>query len=89
MFLADSLYTSPACTYYHLTHWDRVAHVCLCKPNNMGSDNGLSPGWRQAIIWTNAGIALTRTLATNFGEILGEILTFLFKNMHLKMSSVQ
>ena len=25
---------------------------------NIGSDNGLSPGRRQAIIWTNAGILL-------------------------------
>ena len=24
----------------------------------IGSDGGLSPGWRQAIIWTNAGILL-------------------------------
>ena len=37
------------------------------------SDNGLLPGRRQAIIWTNAGILLIRSLGTNFSEILMEI----------------
>ena len=49
----------------------------------IGSDNGLSPGRRQAIIWTNAGIMFLGSLGTN----LIEIHTFLFKKMHLKMSS--
>ena len=31
----------------------------------IGSHNGLSPGRRQAIIWTNAGILLIRPLGTN------------------------
>ena len=31
-------------------------HVCVCELTIIGSDNGLSPGQRQAIIWTNAGI---------------------------------
>ena len=35
----------------------------------IGSDNGLSPGRRQAIIWTNAGILLIEPLWTNFSEI--------------------
>ena len=30
------------------------------------SDNGLSPGRCQAIIWTNAGKVLIKTLGTNF-----------------------
>ena len=38
-----------------LTHWERLTHICICKLNSIGSGNGLSPGWRQAIIWTNAG----------------------------------
>ena len=42
---------------------------------------------RQAIIWTNAGILLIRTLGTNFNEIESEIDAFLSKEMHLKMSS--
>ena len=32
----------------------------------IGSDNGLLPGWHQAIIWTNAGILLIGPLVTNF-----------------------
>ena len=34
----------------------------------IGADNGLSPGWCQAIIWTNAGILLIWPLGTNFSE---------------------
>ena len=36
----------------------------------IGPDNGLSPGRRQAIIWTNAGILLIGPWGTNFSEIL-------------------
>ena len=52
----------------------------------ISSDNGLSPGWRQAIIWTNSGILLIGPLGTNFSEMLIEIHTFSFKKIHLKMS---
>ena len=38
-----------------LTHWGRVTHICVSKLTTIGSDNGLSPDRRQAIIWTNAG----------------------------------
>ena len=69
------------------THWGRVTHICVSKLTIIGSDNGLSPGRRQAIIWTNAGILSIGPLGTNFSEILIEILTFSFKKMHLKMSS--
>ena len=72
-----------------LTHWDRVTHICVSKLTNIGSDNGLSPGRRQAIIWTNAGIFLIGPLGINFSEILIEIYTFSFKKMHLKMSSAK
>ena len=37
------------------------------------SDNGFSPGRRQAIIWTNARKLLIRPLETNFNEIVIEI----------------
>ena len=33
----------------------RVTHICVSNLIFIGSDNGLSPGRRQAIIWTNAG----------------------------------
>ena len=72
---------------YYLTHWGRVTHICIGKLTIIDSDNGLSPGRRQTIIWTNAGILLIRTLGTNFSEILSEIRAFSFKKMHLKMSS--
>ena len=74
---------------YHLTHWGRVTHICVGKLTIIGSDNGLSPGQRQAIIWTNDGILLIRTLGTNFSEILNEIHSFSFKETHLKMSSAK
>ena len=72
-----------------LTHWGRVTHMCVSKLTIICSDNGLSPGRRQAIICTNAGILLIRTLATNFSEILSKIYTFPLKKMHLKMSSAK
>ena len=62
-------------------------HICISNPTIIGSDNGLSPGRRQAIIWTIAGILLIGPLGTNFSEILIEIHTFSLKKMHLKMSS--
>ena len=70
-----------------LTHWGRVTHICVGKLTIIGSDNGLSPGRRQAIIWTNAGILLIGPPGTKFNEILIGIHTFSFKEMHLKMSS--
>ena len=72
-----------------LTHWGHVTHICVGKLTILGSDNGLSPGRRQAIIWTNAGILLIGPLGTNFSEILIEIKTFSFKKMRLKMSSAK
>ena len=72
-----------------LTHWGRVAHICLSKITIISSDNGLSLSRRQAIIWTNAGILLIRPLGTNFIEILIRVQTFSFKKMELKMSSAK
>ena len=75
--------------WYVLTHWGRVTHICVSKVTIIVSDNGLSPGRRQAIIWNNAGILLIGTLGTNFNEIFIEILTFSFKKMRLKVSSAK
>ena len=72
-----------------LTHWGRVMHICVSTLTTIGSDNGLSPGRRQAIIWTNAGILFIRPLGTNFSEISIGIQTFSFKKMHLKVSSAK
>ena len=52
-----------------LTHWGRVTHICVKKLTIIVSDNGLSPGRRHAIIWTNAEILLIGPLGTNLSEI--------------------
>ena len=70
-----------------LTHWGRVTHICITKLTIIGSDNGLPPGRRQAIIWNNTGILLSEPIGTNFNEISIDIDTFSFKEMHLKNSS--
>ena len=72
-----------------LTHWGRVTHICVSKLTNIVSDNGLPPGRRQAIIWTNTGILLIGPLGTNSSEILIGIRTFWFKKMRLKVSSAK
>ena len=72
-----------------LTHWGRAKHICVGKLIIIGSDNSLSPGRRQAIIWTSAGILLIWILGTNCSEILSEIHAFPCKKMHLKMSSAK
>ena len=66
-----------------------MTHICVSKLTTIGSDNGLSPDRRQAIIWTNAGILLIGPLGTNFSENLIWIQTFSFKKMPLKMSSAK
>ena len=70
-----------------LTHWGPGTNICVSKFTIIGSDNGLAPTRRQAIIWSNGGILLVRLLGTNLSEILIQIYTFSFKKMHLKMSS--
>ena len=72
-----------------LTHWGRVTHICVLNLAIIGSDNGLSPGQRQAIIRTNAGILLIGPLGTNFSEILISVQAFSFKKMHVKMLSAK
>ena len=63
------------------TKWGRVTHICVGKLNTIGSQNGLSPGRRQAIIWTDAGILLIGPLGTHFSEILIEIHAISFMKM--------
>ena len=91
--------TSTSCEIYiyiyiqinHLciTHWGRVTHICIGNLTIIGSDNGLSPGRQQDIIWTNAGILLIGPLGTNFSEISVKILTFSLKKIHLNMSAAK
>ena len=72
-----------------LTHWARKTHICVGNLTIIGSDNGLTPGRRQAIIWTNAGILLFGPSGTNFSDISIEIVTFSFKKMQMKASSAK
>ena len=71
----------------YLTQWVRVTYICADNLTIIGSDNCLSPGWCQAIIWTNAGILKIEPLKTNSSEISIKILTFSLKKMYLKMSA--
>ena len=61
--------------------------MCVSNLSIIGSENGLSPGQRQAIIWTNAGILLIGPLGRKFNEILMEIQAFSFTKMRLIVSS--
>ena len=72
-----------------LTHWGRVTHICVGGLTIIGSDNGLSLGWRQAIIWANAGMLLIGPLGTGFREMLIGIQIFSFTKMRMKMSSAK
>ena len=72
-----------------LTHWGRVTHICVSELTIIGSDNGLSPGRRQAIIWNNVGLLLIEPLGKNFSKISIGIRTFSFKKTHLNMSSMK
>ena len=63
-----------------LTHCGIVKHICVNKLTIIGSDNGLSPGRCQAIIWTNAAILLIVPLVTNFSESQSKFKHFHWKN---------
>ena len=52
-----------------------MTHIYVGNLAIIGLDNGLSPGRRQAIIWTNDDKLLTGPLGIPFSEIL----TFSFK----------
>ena len=73
-----------------LSHWGLVTHICVGNLPIIASDNhGLSQGWGQTIIWTNAGMLLIGPLGTIFSEILIKFHTFSFNKMHLKILSVK
>ena len=78
----------------YLTHWDRATHIiCVGKLTIIGLDNGLLPGRREAIIWTNAGILIIGPQGTNFHEIkiIIPIFWFMkktFENVVWKMAAI-
>ena len=89
LIVSSNIYKIHVLPLYVLTDWGRVTHICIRKPNIIGSNNDLSPGRRQNIIWTNDGVLLIWPLGTNFSEIFSKIHTFSFKKMHLKTSSAK
>ena len=64
---------SQACVINSLKPSDAYMRQYVNKLTIVGSNNGLSPGRCQAIILTNAGMLLIRTLGTSFCEIVIEI----------------
>ena len=64
-----------------------MTYIGVSQLNIIGSDNGLSPDRRQAIIRNNDGILLFRPLGRNFSEILIEIYTFSLKKIYFEMST--
>ena len=66
-----------------------MTHICVGNLTIVGSDNGLSPDRRQAIIWTNAGFLSIGLLRTYFSENLIKIQQFSLKKMHVKMASAK
>ena len=88
-FIPELTYTKSCGIRIISIHWGWVTHICDGNLIIIGSDNGLSPDRRRAIIWTNAGILLIGPLGTNFVEILIEIHKFSLKKRNLKMSSAK
>ena len=66
---------------------EAVTHICVNNLTTIGSDNDLSPGRIQAVIWTNAEILLIWPIGTKFNEISIEIHTFSLNKIHFKISS--
>ena len=60
-----------------------MTHRCVGNLTIIGSDNGLSPDRRQAIIWNIDGILSIGPLGTNPSEISIGIKIFSFKKMRL------
>ena len=56
----------------------------MCDSTIIDWENGLSPGRRQAIMWTNARLLLIKPLQTKYSEILIKIHSLSFKKMCLK-----
>ena len=72
----------------NLNHWGQVIHICICNLTIIGSDNGLSLGRRQAIIWTNAGM-LFEPLGTNFSEIIIKMLSMKWRPFCLGLNELR
>ena len=77
----------------HLTPWGRVTHICVGKLTIIGSDNGLSPGWRLAIICTKycniVNLTLRNKLQWNFNRNWNIFIQEnVFENIVCEMASI-
>ena len=83
------------CSWCVCPMYQPLAHLPQCRiyPSvncaSIGSDNGLSPVWRQAIIYTSACLLSIGPLGTNLSEILIKTPKFSFTKMHLNISSAK
>ena len=59
-----------------------MMHICFDNVTSIGSENGLSPGLRQATIWTNAGILLIGPLG--FESVICEMAAILSRPQCVK-----
>ena len=88
------LTTLPLCIECSNQHFEAEWHMyASVNYTIIGSDNGLSPPRRQAIIWTNDGLLLIRTFGRNFSEIAIKLQkNFLientFENVSCKMATI-
>ena len=66
--------------------------MCVSKVTTIGSDNGLSPGWRHVIVWTNAEILLIEPWRKNQWSIYRNWDIFIqenaFENVLWKMAAI-
>ena len=71
---------------FDLTRWGRLTHMSQYTNHHWFRYHGLSPGRRQAIIWTNAGILLVGPLGTNSSIIF--VQENGFESVVCKMASI-
>ena len=76
------------CIMIPITHWGGKTHIYVSKLI-IGSDNDLSPGWRQAIIWSNAGISFMQPLGKNIKWNIYRNSYTLIKKIYLKSAKWQ
>ena len=75
-----------------ITHGGRVTHIYVGRITIMGSDDGLSPGRFQPIIWTSAKILLSGPVGTNKRNIHWNVNIFIqgnaFENVVCEMVAI-
>ena len=75
---------------FKLSHWGRATHIFVIKLTIIVSDNGLSPGRHQAIIWTNTAILSIGPLGTTlipenvFQNVVRKLEAILSRSQYVK-----